>query len=175
MGRGPLTVRMRAVCVYVVVGTAHVATLPGLEDLHVPAADPGRKVAVALGDAEGGTAAFSRGEHKALAYEVAAKEKREAWAKRPAWKGGPTINALQSSLAAASPASARLGAVVAATVAALTVQTPLRAHYGSRRFGSLRLKVCFCAAGTRTRAHSAGDRSPHVIGGGHSQTSARLR
>ena len=134
--------------------TEHLATLPALEDdLHVPAADPGRNVAVALADVAGGKTAFSRGENKALAYEVAAKEKREAWARRPAWEGGPTLNALQSSLAAASPASARLGAVVAATTAVLRVQTPLRAHYGSQEYLSLRLKVCIRARYCNCHAH----------------------
>ena len=138
--------------------TEHLATLPALEDdLHVPAADPGRNVAVALADVAGGKTAFSRGENKALAYEVAAKEKREAWAKRPAWEGGPTINALQSSLAAASPASARLGAVVAATTAILRVQTPLRAHYGTKQYLSLKLKVCMAGtAGTGGLTHAYG-------------------
>ena len=98
-------------------------------------------MAIALNDTEGGTSAVSRGENASLSYAATAKEKREAWAKRPAWEDGPSVNILQTSLAAASPASARLGAVIAATTAILTVQTPLRRYYGSAKFASLRLKV----------------------------------
>ena len=139
-------------CVVGVAGprTAHLATLPALNNVFFNGTDPGRNVAVAIADVEGGTAAYSRGENNTLAYLAAAKEKREAWVKRPAWKGGPTVDALQSSLAAASPASARLGAVVAATTAVLRVQTPLRTVYGSTLFLSLKFKVSRAPGNRRT-------------------------
>ena len=110
-------------------------------EINIVGIDPGRKVAAAGSTADGRAWTMSRGETSSLSFAPASRAKREAWAQKPAYHGGPTVLALQASLATTTSRSPRLGAVVAATRAALAVVTPLFAFYGSHRYLSLDLKV----------------------------------